>query len=545
MELVLYQNSAEKNRVNKAGYLSLMIRLDGYMREITSIVNPSITIELNSKSAESVVLNNELVVSSAEDLIVVVRSKIFASNYVYIPEFNRYYFIDDIEVINNRLWRIYCSVDALMSFKDEILELNCLINRQEWLTDGLIVDSKFPVSSIKLIDEYIPEDVELREGETPYTKFTGYEDASNKYRYVIAQVKGDDTSLRYITYSNPPSLNSLVIPDVDVGATANNYAINTFVDDNTYLDLFLFTAYKRDDFASTIFAINIYPFDVTPNTEHSKYVIGHDPTGRDILMYSATVNGTITIKNSKFIIRPIYDNFLDYDEFTTIDIYIPYYGWVNVPPHAIYNKELQVSYVCSLINNSAVVYITDESNGRLIFSGETQLGISIPKNTSNNEELALERDRIVVNTANNALANGVSYLRGIHAAGVGKYGNFGEIAGSLAPLTSAMAQTGSIILNTIVDLENLREFAQCGVVSGENGVFSPQDVRVRVIYPTDREIDIDQYGKQVGFCYGQFRYLRELTGFTVVGSCHLENIPTATSNELNQIETALKSGVIL
>lgn len=39
-------------------------------------------------------------------------------NYVYIPDFGRYYFITDIEIKNNGLFRISLKEDVLMSYKD-------------------------------------------------------------------------------------------------------------------------------------------------------------------------------------------------------------------------------------------------------------------------------------------------------------------------------------------------------------------------------------------------------------------------------------------
>lgn len=39
-------------------------------------------------------------------------------NYVYIPDFGRYYFVTDIEIKNNGLFRISLKEDVLMSYKD-------------------------------------------------------------------------------------------------------------------------------------------------------------------------------------------------------------------------------------------------------------------------------------------------------------------------------------------------------------------------------------------------------------------------------------------
>lgn len=59
-----------------------------------------------------------------------VRS-IITYNYLYCPELQRYYFIDDIVSIHNNLWEISCHVDVLETFKSGILAQSAVIKRQQ------------------------------------------------------------------------------------------------------------------------------------------------------------------------------------------------------------------------------------------------------------------------------------------------------------------------------------------------------------------------------------------------------------------------------
>lgn len=52
-------------------------------------------------------------------------------NYLYIPEFNRYYFISDIVNLTGNRYEVMCEVDVLESFKFFILSLNCIIDKQQ------------------------------------------------------------------------------------------------------------------------------------------------------------------------------------------------------------------------------------------------------------------------------------------------------------------------------------------------------------------------------------------------------------------------------
>ena len=62
-------------------------------------------------------------------------------NYMYVPKFNRYYFVDPPKLSAQRMY-LTCHVDVLESYKSQIEDLNCVIARQEtafnaYLNDGV------------------------------------------------------------------------------------------------------------------------------------------------------------------------------------------------------------------------------------------------------------------------------------------------------------------------------------------------------------------------------------------------------------------------
>jgi hypothetical protein len=79
-------------------------------------------------------------------------------NYIWIGELHRYYYVTNIVSVATNLWRIYCHVDVLMTYKPQILAHDAVIARQEglynlYLNDGStfvvtqkskIVQKKFP-----------------------------------------------------------------------------------------------------------------------------------------------------------------------------------------------------------------------------------------------------------------------------------------------------------------------------------------------------------------------------------------------------------------
>lgn len=79
-------------------------------------------------------------------------------NYAYIEDLGRYYYITGIVAVTDKLWRIYCHVDVLMTYKPQILAHDAIISRQEkmwnlFLNDGesfkvqqnsMIIQKEFP-----------------------------------------------------------------------------------------------------------------------------------------------------------------------------------------------------------------------------------------------------------------------------------------------------------------------------------------------------------------------------------------------------------------
>lgn len=120
MTIKLYHNKSEMTKVSKniteiASYTGNFNTLKG-----SSVVNPKIIFETTNPP---------------EDLV----------NYMYIPKFNRYYFVYTIDNIRKDLWQITGHVDVLMSFKSDIKASTQLVARQENRKNNYLVDSSLPI----------------------------------------------------------------------------------------------------------------------------------------------------------------------------------------------------------------------------------------------------------------------------------------------------------------------------------------------------------------------------------------------------------------
>lgn len=176
MDITLYNNLAETNRLNKKDYLTEITTLSGTLRESSSIVAPSILIELDPSVTKSYYpIRAEVMDDNENDIIddnenevmhdTTAESDILTANYCYIKEFNRYYFIIDIVSVRNNLWRLNLRCDVLMSFSSEIVVTSAFVLRNEFTYNSYLVDNELVLRS------------------NPEVKIEEVVDLSNKFNY--------------------------------------------------------------------------------------------------------------------------------------------------------------------------------------------------------------------------------------------------------------------------------------------------------------------------------------------------------------------------
>ena len=142
MNLILYNNHSENNKLNKT--IVKIVELTGYLREQTSLINPQIMIEFHPNQFDSYVKDNDQVYVVYNGIKITwdsfINKYVLSANYVYIPDFNRYYFINDITSVRQNLWRLTLHVDVLMSYKKEISNTNAFVSRNEFKYDVMVKD---------------------------------------------------------------------------------------------------------------------------------------------------------------------------------------------------------------------------------------------------------------------------------------------------------------------------------------------------------------------------------------------------------------------
>lgn len=87
-------------------------------------------------------------------IIIATSDNITGFNYMYIPDFGRYYFIDDITSLNNGRWEVSAHVDVLETYKADILSNNAVIRRQQNLFNLYLDDPDFHVLNYERVQTF-------------------------------------------------------------------------------------------------------------------------------------------------------------------------------------------------------------------------------------------------------------------------------------------------------------------------------------------------------------------------------------------------------
>lgn len=124
----LYYNASENKVIGKT--ITLLGTLDCIFKDAVSIEHPVLIVSNITMSITGETYLDDL-------------------NYLYIPKFNRYYYVDEIKTLTGGRYEIRCSVDVLESFRDDILNLNVILDHSENLGANMYLDSPVWVNNCK------------------------------------------------------------------------------------------------------------------------------------------------------------------------------------------------------------------------------------------------------------------------------------------------------------------------------------------------------------------------------------------------------------
>lgn len=530
MKLILYNNFSESNKLDKN--ISKIIELDGNLREASSLINPSILIELNPNTINDLIVDDDKKHVTYNGIKITWNSFIYnyvlSANYVYIPEFNRYYFINDIVSIRNNMWRLNMHVDVLMSYKKQIQQMNAFVNRNEFEYDKMIKDDLVSYYYDKEVSEYVPS-----KGDKVNTTFDTYQTLSTNC--VLSCISFNNIPSAYDI--NPPSGTNL--PKIKQYQYEEMISETCFIMAMSDVNVVSYRVLKSDNLNSYVKSIVVYPFNLEKQSDTAVITYLGD-TAIEKLDSTEQERKYLYSYYAKYKVSNYYviadftisgNSFLDLEPYTIYELFIPYYGWITLSANQILNHRIIVYYSIKVEDGSANVYVYDTTDNKNLFTSTCQLGVRIGLSTTNNEEISASKKANNLNLTLGLISAGASI-------GIGAYtGNATAVVGGV--LSGAKSITSFVNNNSM-----MFEKAQSTFSDSVSGMYSSQDVVIRKTKMKPKNYD-DNYAKLFGKPLNKYMKVEELSGYTILGEVHIEDIGSITSNEFDELYAVLTTGFII
>lgn len=248
---------------------------------------------------------------------------------------------------------------------------------------------------------------------------------------------------------------------------------------------------------------------------------------------------------------PAKGNFLDYEPYTSAELYLPLCGTVDIDMKFFAGHEMEIIYYYDPLTMSctAAIYRISSSGTTLYKTANGTIGASIPvtsmqMGTYQNKIHALEaaQKQNEMRLATSALAIGIGGAAAVATGGASLIAA-GGIIGGAATLASGIEQGKNIEY----EIEHTPPaISQTGTAEPQNG-FCVGDLIPKLFIKRAKMLtsyDAETYGKTVGFACCINSTVGAFSGFTVYSNVDLSGIP-ATKTEIDMIRAKLNSGIYI
>ena len=419
-------------------------------------------------------------------------------NYVYIPEFSRYYWVTDIDYTTARLVTVSLNVDLLATYRSQILSSNQYVVRSTNNYDTSIIDTWYPYKSGRKV-------------------LIETEDFIDK----------SDPAIFCLGVTGPPKQSGSAI----TGST--QYALMS-ISEMGKLMKFLFDADNftqeiTDDVVKTFFNpfqyvtdCMFFPFTVEKDLYQNNLKLGwFEPKSGDEPVYCTYVDDTswnyITLQTP--VPKPIADNndFRNYPPYTSYRVYIPYFGWTEL--NGNYFKEddtLDYLFTFDYPTGTLFCEVRGNPSARVITTLETQCATKIPL-----AQVSYTQNIVsAIGAVGGAISEGISTVLDL----VG----FDKASDTVSGIGDALG-TGT---------QQVSSKGQMGCIAQVDFIWK---IILECTYSEQVSVDRADFGSP---CCKNLTLSSISGGFCKCLNAHLQ-ISTATETELNQLETLLNGGIYL
>ena len=543
MNITLYKSKSSMNTVDKGGAnLTPLLTVSGNFKNAQSILTPIVIID----TIDSLLLvddNGQVVLDDFKRPLLTSRDaskEIIKANYCYIDELQRYYFISDIQVVNNDLIQLYLKEDVLYTYANQIKEHTAYISRNEFTNTPLIEDRNEQLFYDKEVS--YKDTVEITTGEAVNFAFNVSQLGTSNiifsalskqtdYRAGLVDVPKDLPSFNYINefYTTLLSVDRpLLIPYI-----AGQYIAQLCL--------------EKDSNKSYIKNMLICPFDVTNQTDTTKSLpiyLGDnnisdmgsstDPTQKvgNVHPMKALTSDYLVVAD--FVV-PDATSYLDYEPYCQYEVFVPFYGYVTLPTNKVRGKRILLYYALDWQKGTGMAFISmiTGTENRVIWNSQVDPFIHVELSTTNNYENKVAKNGVVTSTVLGSLSAGISLVAGV------------ATANPLAIAAGAMG-LGKTIASSVQTSQGIIDRANVGFTDGMLSQYSNTKPYLRITkMKTTNTINKDNYAHLFGLPLYKSYKMKDLRGYTIISEINLDDLDTAKSSELLELYSLLKGGVYL
>lgn len=545
MRIKLYQCLCENNRMNKENFLQNEITLDGNARNQINKFNPIIYIEDNAIERYFVDENNiDVVDENNNDLGFTITGQVF--NYMYIEDWERYYFIEPITFTNNKMYIINGSLDTLMSFKNKEWRNNPLYITRRTKGNKFIYDNMIQYKYKKLIKTNNGETISDIEAVTKgYNTFgLAYGDYSTYQDFYCVVV----------AVSNPVTLetyeigNQLYIPSIRDNGGDGRLKKASYNSSFSFRHTTYYVITPRmlvhlcahinvhSSIMSSILSITILPYAVATVNSFEGSSMNFFPS--EPLDFTTLGFPSYCVKyakygnNDRFLFRtieiPEAQRFNDFEPHTTANLYIPFADTIQLNLQSVRGCKLRLYYYVDFNTSNSFFELYNVTRDIVEYSGVCQLGYKFNITTSNAEELRNISENNVTSFLFGAMSSSLSLLSG------NPMGLIGASRGLINNMSQYITRENSMIPKQ-----------QASATASNTGAFMPLDCYIVWNIDEPTFSSFEHYEKNIGLPYNDYEYIYNITDgeHVIVGdTSDIIMSSDVTSQELDTFKNALANG---
>lgn len=326
-----------------------------------------------------------------------------------------------------------------------------------------------------------------------------------------------------VEYPNPPYIPNSTVYDRYFLSPNQIPDIKKFLFSDTFIDNI-----KRlwTNPAEYVISLVCYPFDVV-NTGlgTTNDVVSIGGVSSDVVATSLTDRGVPYFYGGSVFVDNYYNSYLDYEPYTSIDIYIPYIGVRPLNVSQVVGHTLCIGYYIDLNTQQITALLgLDGDNGNLgqvLTQYVGSIGVQAPLSGTSAQDMI----RNIV-TQTSGLITGIGAIAG------------GVMGANPALLSAGVSKTSSEILGG-----GHTAPSYYGSLSPVSGLFTPQKAYLIINRP--RQAIPAAYLSQQGFSSSFSGKVSEFSGYLECTSVNMSSGNTMTEQEQNEITRLLTGGIYI